>query len=204
VEEVAADTILEWGVASSVHENEQISGDVHFVREGPDEALFAVIDGLGHGSQAAKAAQCAVDTLESNCHDSIPGMIAACHDNQRTLRGVVMSLARIEPKRGTLTWLGVGNVFGVLLRAQKRNIAEHLLVRPGIVGANLPTLHEMTVPIGPGDALVMATDGVSLGILPQVPRHLTAQEAAERLLSNSTAKEDDQLVLVVNVRSAQP
>lgn len=200
---MAGNTIIEWGVASSTYENERISGDQHYVRESQDGALFAVIDGLGHGEQAAAAASCAVETLKEHCHDSIPGMIWACHDAQRLLRGVVMSLARIEPEHGRLTWLGVGNVFGVLLRAHKRDIAEHLLVRPGIVGANLPALQEISVPIGPGDALVMATDGVSLGILPQVPRHLSSEQAAERLLSNSKAKEDDQLVLVVNIRSAK-
>lgn len=201
---MAGDPIIEWGIASSTHQNERISGDQHYVREYEDgSVLFAVIDGLGHGEQAALAASCAVETLDAHHRERIPDMIAACHYAQRSLRGVVMSLARIDPGRQTLTWLGVGNVFGVLLRSQKRDIAEHLLVRPGIVGANLPTLQEITIPIGPGDALVVASDGVELGILPQVPRQITAQQAAERLLRNSKAKEDDQLVLVVHLRSGQ-
>ena len=194
--------MIEWGVATSPRANEETSGDRHYVHEGPDCALFAVIDGLGHGRLAAMAASSAVDTLEANRGMSIPDLIAACHETQRGLRGVVMSLMRVEPARHELTWLGVGNVFGVVLRAQKRDIAEHLLVRPGIVGANLPMLQEITVPFHPGDALVVATDGVDLGILPDVPRRLTAHQSAERLLRTLKGRDDDQLVLVVNARSA--
>jgi negative regulator of sigma-B (phosphoserine phosphatase) len=204
VAEVAGQPTIEWGVACSTREHERFSGDQHFVHEDLDRTLFAVIDGLGHGAPAALAAARAVDTLNAHVQGSIPAMIAACHESQRGLRGVVMSLVKVDARRQELTWLGVGNVFGVLLRAQSRDIAEHLLVRPGIVGSNLPSLQEITLPFRPGDALVVATDGVELGILPQVPRRLSSQEAAERLLKTLKSRDDDQLVLVVNIRSATP
>ena len=41
---------------------------------------------------------------------------ARCHDRLRATRGVVMSLASLDQERGILTWLGVGNVAGVVFR----------------------------------------------------------------------------------------
>jgi len=46
-------------------------------------------------------------------------------------RGVVLSLASIDPAHGMMTWLGVGNVQGVLMRANAKNGngQESLLLR---------------------------------------------------------------------------
>ena len=61
-----------------------------------------------------------------------------------------------------MTWLGVGNVQGVLMRAdaQKGSVQEVLLLRGGVVGSQLPALQAAVLPIAKGDTLVFATDGV--------------------------------------------
>src|SRR2546428_12006154 len=51
--------IVEWGVASQTLAGEVQSGDKHVVKSFPHGALLAAIDGLGHGEEAAAAANMA-------------------------------------------------------------------------------------------------------------------------------------------------
>jgi len=61
-----------------------------------------------------------------------------------------------------MTWLGVGNVHGVLMRsdARKGNVQESLLLRDGVVGSQLPALQATVLLIVRGGTLFFATDGV--------------------------------------------
>jgi len=66
---------------------------------------------------------------------------------------VVLSLAFIDAEHGMMTWLGVGNVQGVLMRAdaKKGGMQESLLLRAGVVGSQLPALQATVLPIVQGD-----------------------------------------------------
>ena len=61
-----------------------------------------------------------------------------------------------------LTWLGVGNVEGLLVRADvlARPSRNAVLQRGGVVGYQLPPLRASVLAVGPGDTLIFATDGV--------------------------------------------
>src|SRR5262249_52503643 len=78
-------------------------------------------------------------------------------------RGAAMSLASIDTRRATLTWIGVGNVQGVVLHSDAppgRPAASALLTRGGVVGSAMPQLRAEVLPFNPGDVLFFATDGV--------------------------------------------
>src|SRR3989442_14621880 len=109
--------LVEWGVATQALEGEAVSGDLHVVKPFPNGILVGVVDGLGHGDEATLAAQLAVSTLESYCHESVISLVKRCHGALAKTRGVVMSLASFNTTEGTMTWLGVGNVEGLLVRA---------------------------------------------------------------------------------------
>jgi len=75
---------------------------------------------------------------------------------------VVLSLASIDPEHGLMTWAGVGNVQGALMRAgaRKGSVQEVLLLRGGVVGSQLPALQAAVLPVAKGDTLVFVTDGI--------------------------------------------
>ena len=50
---------VEWAVAARCRRGEATSGDLAIVTWLPDGALVAAVDGLGHGSEAARAAEAA-------------------------------------------------------------------------------------------------------------------------------------------------
>ncbi len=120
--------IIECGVASFTLPGQTESGDRHVVRFFPDGVLVAVLDGVGHGDEAAMAAQIASDILEDCASEPGITLIRRCHEALRSTRGVVMSLASLDFAHGIMTWVGVGNVLGVLFLATdgvKQDFAEH-------------------------------------------------------------------------------
>jgi len=56
---VTAPRLIEWGVATLALPGETQSGDRHLVKPVGSTVLVAVVDGLGHGAEAATAAQAA-------------------------------------------------------------------------------------------------------------------------------------------------
>ena len=109
--------LLEWSVATRTMSGEIECGDAHLVVELPGGALVAVVDGLGHGREAAVAAREAVATLTQHADEPVVPLLQRCHGQLRATRGVVMTLASFRAADATMTWLGVGNVEGFLLRA---------------------------------------------------------------------------------------
>jgi hypothetical protein len=139
--------------------------------------------------------------LRSHDREPLPKLVERCHDALRATRGVVMSLARFDASRGTMAWLGIGNVQGVLLgRGQGRDAAEKsLLLRSGVAGVSpLPLLHLETVRVAPGDILVFATDGIRTDFSRELARTLPPQRAAESILAAHGKITDDALVLVAH------
>ena len=122
-----------------------------------------------------------------------------CHEDLRHTRGAVLSLASFSNDRGVMTWIGVGNVEGILFRAvpTAKPSAESLLLRSGVVGYQLSPLRDATLPIAVGDTLVLATDGISSGFRERSPLGLHPQEYADEVMSRWGKDSDDALVLAV-------
>jgi hypothetical protein len=194
---------LEWGVASAVHRAERESGDSCVVRTLADGILIAVIDGLGHGSEAARAAHRAREVIERAQDRDLRTIVRACHDHLRDTRGVVIGLAALDPTADSLTWLGVGNVAGHVLRAERAEQAERswlrreeLLVRGGTVGGRLPALAPIVRAVHPGDLIVLATDGLRAGFTHRIWIGDALQGIADEILASHHRADDDALVFV--------
>lgn len=188
---------IEWGVASRALPGQPASGDLNVVKSFSDGLLVAALDGLGHGKEAAAAAVAAA-TLEMNAGEPVMTLFQRCHEALRATRGVAMSVASFNVSRSLVTWLGVGNVEGVLLRRSfTRAVAEvPLLLRAGVVGFQLPSLDVEVVPVSAGDTLIFATDGIHSNFARGLARNYPPQKAAEKILARHARATDDALVLV--------
>ena len=193
---------LEWSVASRPKPGERTSGDASLVIPFAEGTLVAVIDGLGHGEAAAEAAEAARVVLAREPADTVIGHIKRCHHEIAGTRGVAMSIASIETRRATMTWISVGNVEGLLVQLGPDGQASRsrLLTRGGVVGSALPPLRAEVIPLAPGDLLLFATDGIDQGFGDQFPRDTrSANEIANTVLSQFAKATDDALVLVARV-----
>jgi len=192
--------MAEYGVAKFVLPSERESGDQHFVCCNESGVLVAAIDGIGHGVEAASAARAAIAILKSGVGEPIISLLTQCHENLRSTRGVVLSLASLDVKHGLMTWLGVGNVQGVLVRADKKTgPQETLLLRGGVVGDHLPQLQAAVLPVSQGDLLVFATDGIRTDFTRTLSALENPQRAAERIMKTFCNQSDDALVLALRI-----
>ena len=116
-ESVISRSLIDWGVASRALPGEVVCGDLHLIKPIPDGVLLAVADGLGHGDEATVAAKTALAIVEGHSEAPLEALVTRCHDALMKTRGAVMTVATLNSLEGSLTWLGVGNVEAVLLRA---------------------------------------------------------------------------------------
>jgi len=189
--------MAEYGVAKFIVPGERESGDQHLVCCNESGVLVAAIDGIGHGAEAARAARAAIAVLRNGVGEPIISLVTACHEKLRSTRGVVLSLASLDVKHGLMTWLGVGNVKGVLVRADKKVGLETLLLRGGVVGDHVPQLQAAVIPVSQGDLLVFATDGIRTDFVSTLSALENPQRAAERVMKSFCNQSDDALVLAL-------
>ncbi|SRR6266498_2938584 len=197
---VGTRAVIEWGVATLALPGEAQSGDLHLVKPVGTGVLVAVVDGLGHGTEAASAAQAAVAALAQHATESPVRLVERCHRALKGTRGAVMSVAVFAQPDRSMTWLGVGNVEGLLLygdgAVRSGSPRASLVTRGGIVGSELPRLHPVVLPITPGDTLIFATDGIREGFAEGLPPEAAPQQLADQILARHGKGTDDALVLV--------
>ncbi|HET7789689.1 MAG TPA: SpoIIE family protein phosphatase [Gemmatimonadales bacterium] len=189
---------LEWGVAARTNPGHAVSGDSYVVQPFAGGVLVAVVDALGHGEEAAAAAARAVQAIAAHAADPVLAVTRWCHESLVGTRGAVLSLASFATAKHAMSWLGVGNVEGVLLRGPGARKASRavLINRGGIVGAELPAPRDDTLSVAPGDTLIFATDGVRGGFADGLVPTGPPQQIADSLLQRFAKGTDDALVLV--------
>lgn len=190
--------VIEWAACGRPISGEIESGDLHVAVDFPDGALVGVIDGLGHGPEAATAARAAAQVLARQASAPLLTLFKACHEALRATRGAVMSLASIDAARSALCWAGVGNVEAVLHRSDPRRTPpkERILLRGGVVGYQLPPWRIVELPLFAGDVLVFGTDGLQNEFCEDLPTGCTPREHAAHLLEAYARTSDDAHVLV--------
>jgi hypothetical protein len=189
---------IDLGVACATLPGQSESGDRYVCETFTDGILLGLVDGIGHGPEAAVAAEAACAVLKAHAAEPVIALTERCHEQLRFTRGVVMSLATFDLRHNLLTWLGIGNVQGTLRRFgfPADGTEELLLLRAGVVGSQLPPLRASVLRVVPGDLLVLATDGVKSGFAPEIASREAPRRVAQAILDHYNKRTDDALVLV--------
>jgi Stage II sporulation protein E (SpoIIE) len=188
---------LEFGAATRALRNQRENGDAFLIRQWAGNALIAVIDGLGHGPLAQRAALTARGYVEQHFDrplaDLFRGAGRACH----ATRGVVMAVARFDVEaRQNLTVASTGNIS---VRVFSGANSTAMLARRGIVGVTALSPQMTVCPWTPSSVLIMHSDGLhsrwSWQDFPDLAQQ-PADRIARFLLSTLGKQEDDATVLV--------
>jgi phosphoserine phosphatase RsbX len=197
---------IEWAAKSRPRPGENVCGDrVIAVDVNGTGALFGVLDGLGHGAEAAEAANLGVDIVQTARAEPLDALVQRCHRGLSGTRGAAMTLARIDFRTDMLSWIGIGNVAADLVAKHPAGVEVRSSARliGGIVGYRMPdVLAPQLVPIRPGDLLVIASDGIVEDHLDDIDFAAPALVIAEQILSNHAKDTDDALVLAARHRGA--
>lgn len=188
-----------YGAVNVAHGGSGASGDAWAVTaDGQLAALL--VDGLGHGDEAATAARAAI-TAFAQQQQAIDAqdVLRRAHEAMHTTRGGVAGVCVIAPENHQLAFAGVGNIAGQVVHNSDR---QHLLSRPGTLGTQLavPRVHVQHCRWPSGATLLMTTDGIrsgwNLSAYPGLLRHDPVVIAAA-LHRDFTRSTDDAAVLVV-------
>jgi len=174
------------------------SGDLCLIKHVGKGTLVAVVDGLGHGQDAASAAHAAVGAVDRYSREPLSDLVRRCHEALVGLRGVVLGLAYLDPQAATMAWLGVGNVGGIVLRADPGNRPSRITLVPsaGFIGAEQARPTTRSVPLALGDTVILFSDGIKDGFAESLVLSNTPQEIADFVITRHVKGNDDALVLV--------
>ena len=197
---------IEWAAKARARPGENICGDkLIAVDIDGTGALIGVLDGLGHGAEAAEAAKRGVDVLRSGRAEPLDVLVRRCHNALSGTRGAAMTLAHIDFRSDTLSWIGIGNVAADLVAKHPAGLEVRSSARlaGGIVGYRIPeALTPQQVPIRPGDLLVMASDGIVEDHLDGIDFSASSLTIADQILHAHAKGNDDALVLAARHRGA--
>ncbi len=181
---------------------ERACGDAWLIDRSTHRTLVVLADGLGHGFDAARAAEVAMHVARERCRNSPGQIIEAAHNAMRSTRGAAVAVAAIVPSENRLTFAGIGNISAVIVAADgAKSLASH----NGIVGHELRTVREFTYPWSDASLLVMHSDGIrtrwQLGAYPGLESRHPALIAGT-LFRDFTRGRDDATIMAVRVRSS--
>jgi negative regulator of sigma-B (phosphoserine phosphatase) len=189
-------------------EGQTENGDAAVVRRWEGGVLIAVIDALGHGAHAAKAADAAVRYLhEAPLERGVALVIAGLHDALRGTRGAAAMLLHLEGLK--LTGVGVGNVDvrSLALRGPPPSGAGPVRSRipvvltPGVLGASLPRFKVFHAELTPGDRVIVFTDGIGPRFEEEASRRVPALEVCRAIMERHRKRHDDATVLCTDIEA---
>jgi hypothetical protein len=136
---------------------ETACGDAWAAAVWPEGAAFLLADGLGHGVEAAKAADAVVETFVADPMVAPDRVLDRAGTRARATRGAAALVAAIDSGAGVLRYCGAGNVAGYV---HDKGSTFGLSSQPGIVGGPVGRLLVQELPFRVGALLVLGTDGV--------------------------------------------
>jgi len=138
---------------------QEACGDMWAERRSGGALWVIVVDGLGHGPQAAEASAVAIRTFHAASPDDSPqDVIRAAHVAMKGTRGAVMAIAAIRPALGVVDFAGVGNITAVLTgNGEVKRIGSS----DGTVGYSLRIVRDQSLTWHPDSALMLTSDGLS-------------------------------------------
>ena len=188
---------LSFGVATRPCRGMTLNGDSFVIKRWEGSALVGVIDGLGHGQFAHRAAETARRFIETHFDLSLDALFRRTGQACRATRGMVMALARFDWATWRLTFCSVGNI---VARAFGPGEHIHLISRRGVVGGRAPSPRVTEHRWAPGKVMVLHSDGLSThwrwqDFAPLADR--SADAVASGMLAALAKDHDDATVLVV-------
>jgi anti-sigma regulatory factor (Ser/Thr protein kinase) len=135
-------------------------GDAWAVMPRHDGFLICVVDGLGHGPEAAMAARTAIASVSEGAMsaNSVTELVERAHLAMRPTRGAALAMARVTSENGICSFCGVGNISACLLsRGQSRSLVS----TAGILGHQVHRIKEFQYPFSEDTLCIMHSDGLA-------------------------------------------
>lgn len=185
------------GAATRPKPGTEYNGDAFIISREHEIMLVGVIDGLGHGQSAQRAAQQARQYVTSHTGQSLSRLFQGVERACRNTRGVVMALARFDFAAEQVTVGSVGNITVKVLNSPR---PMNVITPRGVLGNNSPEPALQEWEWNRKYILIMHSDGIttnwSRDELVSRFEDVSATTAAQELLQSFAEQRDDATVLV--------
>lgn len=195
---------LDWAIAGRPAQGEHDTGDIAAVEISGERCVLVVVDGLGHGPEAADAARKAVDAISHDPTLTPAALLEAAHRSLLDSRGAAATVAVVDGPSGELHWMGVGNVEAVVVRRDEETRPRNhgVFLRSGVLGRDLPQLRQPgPLVLQDRDRIALATDGIRVDLAEALQSDLAVDKLAEQILVDHATPSDDAVVLVACYRA---
>ena len=182
-------------------QGEQVCGDAWAMQQYQQNTRLMVVDGLGHGPDAAAAANLAVAVFEKNVQRDLEELLEHIHAALRSTRGAALAVTEVDINQRSVRFAGLGNISGLIINGESaRNMVSHY----GTAGLNMPKIQSFTYDWPLDGLLVLHSDGVTTKwTLADYPG-LACKDAAliaAVLFRDHQRQRDDSTVLVAKAAS---
>ncbi len=173
---------------------EEVCGDAVAVRHDDGRTVVLVVDGLGHGPLAARAATAAVRAFDEHPGTTAGAVIEDLHRALSGTRGAALAVADIDARARTVTFAGIGNIAGWVVDHETR---RGMISAPGIAGHKTRRIQEWRYDLPAGGRVVLHSDGLT-GKWTASPALLARDPilGAAVLLRDAGTRHDDASVVV--------
>jgi anti-sigma regulatory factor (Ser/Thr protein kinase)/serine/threonine protein phosphatase PrpC len=199
----ATSAMLVGGVCLPVR-GEQACGDAWAMKNGPGTTLFLLADGLGHGPDAAAAANLAVEIFEKTPTSGPEALLHLIDVGLRGTRGAAVVVAEVDHNQGVVRFAGVGNLVALIVSA---GVPHNLISHYGTAGVETPKIQAFTLPLPDDGLFILHSDGIatrwSLDEYPGLSRKHPALIAGV-LYRDHQRLRDDSTVVVARSAIARP
>lgn len=188
------------GVINVAKPGESVSGDAWLSESSGRRTICAVVDGLGHGPQAAEASVLAIESLRNHRDGSLAEQVESAHGALRSTRGAALGVSEILHDQGIIKFVGIGNIMAAV---QQNGTTRNMVSQNGILGHQFRRVTEFQYPWSESAMLIMCSDGINthwdVGPYPG----LTARDPsliAAALYRDFARGHDDTTVMVLKLR----
>ena len=127
------------------------------MRRAGNQVLIMVADGLGHGPDAAAAAEEAIRVFRQSRVVGPADLLGEMHAALRSTRGAAVAVAAIDREKAEIRYAGVGNISAtVLLDEETRSMVSH----NGTLGHEVRKIQEFQYPWRSDGLVIMQSDGL--------------------------------------------
>jgi anti-sigma regulatory factor (Ser/Thr protein kinase) len=183
---------------------EEVAGDAWTMQAADGQQRVLVVDGLGHGTGAATAAQTALRVAEQNAALAPVPLLESLHGALRTTRGAAAAAATVSPHAATGVCAGVGNIRCFVHTSDgERSLVSH----NGTLGHQVRKFQAFEFAFAKRALLVMHSDGIAthwnFSDYPGLTRHHPAVIAAAVYRDHARIRDDATIVVLRNDAGAQ-
>ena len=148
----------ELGIVAIPYPGETESGDSWSFGMRGDAPTLLVVDGSGHGPQAAVAAGHAVGAFANGMQLGILPLMETIHRSLASTRGAAIAVASVEMAERLVRFAGIGNISAALVAP---GTAKRMVSNNGIAGHAAPRIRDFTYPFAGSPTVILHSDGIS-------------------------------------------